>query len=197
MGLWVVIEHIDGAGGTTLAARVSQALAARGHRTLLTAEPGGLGVDPTLRERALQPGISSEERQLWMALDARQNFELNVEPAFRSDTIVIQDRGQWSALVYSGMEDPLVESVGHSGQQPDLYVWLDTPVETCMRRRAGSADDPFDSAPEAVYRGRRSRYQELFAVASCRPFPTTLRVHGDDPLSHQVHRVVNQIETLL
>lgn len=101
--------------------------------------------------------------------------------------VVLQDRGAWSAYAYSGLEDPLVHSVGHQGVPPDLTVLVDADPGTCLQRVSERHRRPFDpsvvpqvgSAPErpsdwrteadwfdasaiGVYEDRYERYHEVY-----------------------------------
>lgn len=129
-GLWVVFEGVDGSGKSTLIDAVSAHLWDLGIQSHQCAEPHHL------RSQCLDESLADDPytRQCWFALDARLNMVRDVEPALADGKVVLQDRGAWSAAVYSSLEDPLVESVGHQGDVPDLTVLVDVPPEVALQR---------------------------------------------------------------
>lgn len=166
--LWVVAEGLDGCGKSTLCENVARILPGlfpegRAPEIIRTREPGGRDVPEVIREEALHPGWDRYTRQLLMGLDARVNFLRNIAPNAGRDVIVLQDRGAPSASVYSGLEDPLVESFGHAGQKPDAYIWVQCdPIIASARVRQRGASNHFDRADITELQKRESAYREYF-----------------------------------
>lgn len=196
--IWIVLDGPDASGKSTLLAALADELTHRGWTVETTREPGGFGVDPRLRRMAL----AAEDpvyRQLLMAADARSNFVANVQPYLRypegsEDVFVLQDRGAWSAAVYSDLEDPLVESLGHDGHQPDAYVLVEADPALCRARAEGRPGQPdqFDAAPLPVYEARASAYRSL---ADGHPGPV-LRADGAGDLGVEADRLATLLEEL-
>lgn len=174
--MWLVAEGVDGSGKSTLCDHLADELYSRGWTVVYTREPGGLGVPCVLREEALDQR-DTMARQLLMAADARINFVRNVQPYLDDpNTVVLQDRGQWSALVYSGLLDPMVESLGHDGTAPDAYLYVRTPPETCYERLSERRwRDQFDSVGRSTLERRQAAYEALVR-SSVTP---VIFAHGD------------------
>lgn len=130
-GRFLVIEGIDGTGKSTLAARLAEALRARGRQVLLTNEPSRLPSGKLILERLTDKSLKLTAHE-WLGMfvaDRRMNIDTIVKPALEAGTDVIQDRSFYSTLVYQG-------EMGISGAEilkrhegwhpvPDLVVILD------------------------------------------------------------------------
>lgn len=167
--IWVVADGIDGSGKSTLieylATLLPAAVQGPAPRIIVTREPGGAGVPGALRSLALSDGLDPVSRQQLMAVDARINYTSNVLPWDGTNTIVLQDRGAPSAAVYSGLEDPLVESYGHQGRKPDLYLWVKCdPIIAHARIAQRGAPDHFDRASLLTLQRRAQAYRNFFST---------------------------------
>jgi len=140
-GLFVVIEGIDGAGKTTQARLLAQALTAQGHDVVLTREPSDGPQGQKLRtylsgsSRHLSPG---EELDLFLA-DRREHVAGIIRPALEQGKVVITDRYYHSSVAYQGALglDPQAIGAAHAdfAPEPDLIVILAIPPEKARERR--------------------------------------------------------------
>jgi dTMP kinase len=140
-GLFIVIEGIDGAGKTTQARLLAQALSAQGHAVVLTREPSDGPQGQKLRAylsgatRHLSP---SEELALFVA-DRREHVDGVIRPALAQGHVVITDRYYHSSAAYQGALglDPraIVASHAEFSPEPDLIVILGIPPEAACERR--------------------------------------------------------------
>lgn len=103
-GRLITIEGIDGAGKTTLAAGLLDALSDRGVNVELLREPGGVAAAERIRELVIDPDlhvVARTEALLYAAARA-QLVEEAIDPLLASGTWVLLDRFIDSSLAYQG-----------------------------------------------------------------------------------------------
>ncbi|HJZ60853.1 MAG TPA: dTMP kinase, partial [Miltoncostaeaceae bacterium] len=145
---FIALEGIDGSGKSTQAARLADALRARGHDVLLTREPGGTPVGERLREVVLSSGgnvAPAAEALIFAAARAQLVAEV-IRPALGDGRWVVADRFVDSSLAYQGAARGLgidavweLNRIAVEGCLPDLAVVLDVPGPLAAGRR-GPAD---------------------------------------------------------
>jgi dTMP kinase len=175
----ITIEGIDGAGKTTLAAALKDALHARGVDVRLLREPGGVEASERVRELVKDPAIriGARAEALLYAAARAQLVEEALRPLLESGAWVLLDRFVDSSLAYQGAGRDLgVEPVrainrfATGGLNPDrtLLLRLD-PALARSRSRArlegldrleGESDDFFERIDRA--------YRELAAAEPAR-----------------------------
>jgi dTMP kinase len=103
-GRLITIEGLDGAGKTTLAARLESALKARGIEVHLLREPGGVQVAERLRELVKDPdlNVGARAEALLYAAARAQLVDEAVRPLLSRDAWVLLDRFVDSSLAYQG-----------------------------------------------------------------------------------------------
>jgi len=103
-GRLITIEGIDGAGKTTLAAVLLEALKARGLDVLLLREPGGVPAAERIRELVIDPDlhVSARTEALLYAAARAQLVEEAIEPLLREGKWLLLDRFIDSSLAYQG-----------------------------------------------------------------------------------------------
>jgi dTMP kinase len=103
-GRLITIEGIDGAGKTTLAAGLLDALTDRGIDIKLLREPGGVPASERIREVVIDPGlhVSARTEALLYAAARAQLVEEAIEPLLASGTWLLLDRFIDSSLAYQG-----------------------------------------------------------------------------------------------
>ena len=103
-GRLITIEGIDGAGKTTLAAGVIDALRARGIDVLPLREPGGVPTAERIRDLVIDPQlpVSARTEALLYAAARAQLVEEAIEPLLARGTWVLLDRFIDSSLAYQG-----------------------------------------------------------------------------------------------
>jgi dTMP kinase len=151
-GRLITIEGIDGAGKTTLAAELLDALKARGHDALLLREPGGVPAAERIRELVIDPDLHMTARTeaLLYAAARAQLVEEGLEPLLRDGRSVLLDRFIDSSLAYQGGGRELgIEAVRAINEfairtaRPDrtLLLLIDPELgRSRSRSRAGSPD---------------------------------------------------------
>ena len=150
-GRFITLEGGDGAGKTLQAARLRDALEARGVSTLLTREPGGSPGAEEIRRLLVSGPVERWEPLAEAMLHAaarRDHLLQTIESALDQGFWVISDRFVDSMIVYQGYGqgadlDVLerISTLSLGGFEPDLTLVLDIPVAEGLRRaevRAGS-----------------------------------------------------------
>ena len=101
-GLFITLEGIDGAGKSTHAAWLVDALAVRGRRVVATREPGGTPLGEALREILLHQKMAHESEALLMFAARRQHVVDVIRPALDRGDIVVCDRFTDATYAYQG-----------------------------------------------------------------------------------------------
>jgi dTMP kinase len=103
-GRLITIEGIDGAGKTTLAGALLDALKARGLDALLLREPGGVPAAERIREVVIDPDlhVTARTEALLYAAARAQLIEEAIEPLLGAGKWVLLDRFIDSSLAYQG-----------------------------------------------------------------------------------------------
>jgi dTMP kinase len=103
-GRLITIEGIDGAGKSTLAAGLLDALKARGLKATLLREPGGVPAAERIRDLVIDPDlhVTARAEALLYAAARAQLVEEAIEPLLREGRWVVLDRFIDSSLAYQG-----------------------------------------------------------------------------------------------
>jgi dTMP kinase len=175
-GLFIALEGGDGAGKSTQAAMLTQALSEAGHVVLRTREPGGTPVGEKLRSLVLDHGqgeIDARCEALMFAAARAAHTVQVIAPAVARGEIVISDRYIDSSIAYQGAGRGLgtdevrkINEWATAGLWPDLTVLLDvSPADGRTRRTAGeSAEDRLESEPDDFHAEIRQAFLDLAAA---------------------------------
>ena len=153
-GRFIAFEGGEGAGKSTQARLLAEALQARGLDVLVTREPGGTRGAEAIR--ALLLGVEGEgwlprAEALLFAAARADHVERVIRPALEAGTWVVCDRFVDSSRAYQGGGSGLTDAeimevhrIGSCGLLPDLAVLIEVPPEEVAarlaRRDAGEAD---------------------------------------------------------
>ena len=168
-GLFITFEGGDGCGKTTQIKLLDEYLKNKGYKTLLTREPGSVGLGEKVREILLNyDGEVSPVCESFLFLaDRAQNVDCIIRPALEEGTIVICDRHTDSSVAYQGYGRGLdierinmLNNIATSGLKPDLTIVLDVDVET-SQARVGSEKDRMESAGIEFFERVRKGYLEI------------------------------------
>lgn len=145
-GRFITLEGIEGAGKSTVARALREALEARGIEVVSTREPGGTPLAERLREVVLEKGteqLSAEAETLLMFAARAVHLDNLIRPALQRGAWVICDRYTDATRAYQGggrgVSSALIEALAveiHRGTDPDLTLWLDLPIEQGLARAA-------------------------------------------------------------
>ena len=140
-GRFLVIEGLDGSGGTTQCQRLTAWLRdVVGREVVLTREPTDLPVGRFIRQ-ALAPDteasvLSDAVLPYLFAADRRDHLDRRVLPALRRGAVVISDRYLHSSLAYQSLSIGFerVAALNKDFPVPDLTVFLQLSPELCVER---------------------------------------------------------------
>lgn len=172
-GLFIVFEGPEGAGKSTQAGLLADALQARGVSVLLTREPGGTAIGEQLRRVLLDPNscamLAETEALLYAAARAQHVGEV-LRPALGQGLVVVCDRFVDSSLAYQGGGRGLpmrplkqIQQLATQGLAPDLRFLLDLPVPLGLSRRFAESAvvNRLDRADRSFHERVREEYLRL------------------------------------
>lgn len=172
-GYFIALEGGDGAGKSTQASLLAEALRAGGRDVVLTRQPGGTALGVRLRELVLHGDhMSARAEVLIFAADKAQHVAEVVRPALERGAVVVTDRYVDSSVAYQGAARELGADEVHrlqlwavDGLAPDLTVVIDLPEEEGRRRR-GEVHDRLESEGASFHTTVRAHF---LAVAQGHP----------------------------
>ena len=178
-GFFISFEGVEGAGKSTQARLLAEALQAAGRQVLLTREPGGTPVSEELRRIVKHtPGdtpLCAEAELLIMAASRAQLMRQVILPFLAQGGVVVCDRFADSTTVYQGYARGLdlnviaqVNALATGGRWPDLTFILDLPVDVGfarVNRRAvtdsATVHDRFEAEAREFHEKVRAGFQAL------------------------------------
>lgn len=173
-GRFITFEGIDGAGKSTQARRLAEALRARGAMVRLTREPGGSPGAEEIRRLLVEGPAerwSGETEVLLFTAARRDHLEKTIRPALTAGEVVICDRFTDSTRVYQGAARgelrALVDRLHADliGLEPDLTFILDMEagpaLERGLARRSG--EDRFEELGAGFQDRLRAGFRALAA----------------------------------
>jgi dTMP kinase len=170
-GLFVAVEGPEGAGKTTLVARLAARLRSGGHDVLVAREPGGTETAEAARRLVLDPAMAWESAaELFLILTARAELVAKaLDPALRAGAVVLCDRYDLSTRAYQiagrGLPEGEVLAANRlatGGLEPALTLVLDLePAEGRKRQAAqGKAPDRMEQADAAMHERVAAAFRE-------------------------------------
>lgn len=200
-GRFITLEGIEGAGKSTVAARLREVLEGRGITVCQTREPGGTPLAERLRTLVLERGaelLAPEAETLLMFAARRIHVDNLIRPALERGAWVLCDRYTDATRAYQGggrgVAADLIESLAravHADVNPDLTLLLDLPVDLGLSRAAArrGAKDRFEAENLAFFERVRARYLEI-----ARTEPRVARVDASRPLAAVVAAALTAID---
>jgi len=171
-GRFITVEGIDGAGKTTLAVALREALSARGLDIVLLREPGGVAASERIRALLKDPEqtIGGRAEALLYAAARAQLVEEALEPQLEAGKWVLLDRFVDSSLAYQGAARGLgIEEVAAinffatGGLQPDRTLLLRLDPARARARQAGRGEvvDRLELEADDFFEAIATAYDEL------------------------------------
>ena len=175
----ITIEGIDGAGKTTLAAALHEALGARGIDAVLLREPGGVALAERIRALVKDPELEIADRAeaLLYAASRAQLVASRVTPALAAGRWVLLDRYLDSSLAYQGAGRALgIEAVraindfATAGLVADrtLLLAIDPAAGRARRGARGERPDRLEREADEFFASVAAAYAELAAAEPAR-----------------------------
>jgi len=179
LGKFISFEGIDGAGKSTHLAFVADQLKERGHKVIVTREPGGTPLGERLRELLLHEKMHLETEALLMFAARREHLAQVIEPALQRGDWVVSDRFTDASFAYQGGGRKLglnkletLEQWVHPHLQPDLTLLFDVPLDVARARLDATRElDKFEQEKAEFFGGTRAEYLRRAAA-----FPKRFRV---------------------
>jgi dTMP kinase len=168
-GKLITLEGVDGAGKSTHLEFLADALRTRGHRVIVTREPGGTDLAERIRQAILaQPMPPGMEALLLFAARADHVVRV-IEPALVAGTWVVCDRFTDATAAYQGAGKgvPLdvierLQELAHPGLTPARTFVFDCSYEVARERLAASRKtlDRFEREDRDFFERVRAAYLE-------------------------------------
>ena len=175
-GRLITLEGGEGAGKSTQARMLADALCELGLPVLRTREPGGAPGAEFLREVLLSDRIDwSGAAETMLHVAARmEHVAKTIRPAIEAGTWVICDRFHDSTMAYQGyglgVDRGMIEVLGTMvGIVPDLTLVLDVPREVALARLRGrgGVDDRYERLNDDFHRRVNEGFREIAVQARC------------------------------
>jgi dTMP kinase len=137
-GAIVAFEGIDGAGKTTQAHRLVDAVRASGLPALYTKEPTDGPWGQKIRRSAEGHRMAMEDELHAFIEDRREHVRDLLAPAVECGVVVVLDRYYFSTAAYQGARGADPAEILRRNEQfappPDVLIFVDTPVDVAMAR---------------------------------------------------------------
>ena len=175
-GRLITLEGGEGAGKSTQARLLADALCDLGLPVLRTREPGGAPGAEFLREVLLSGRIDwSPPAETMLHVAARmEHVTRTIRPAIEAGAWVVCDRFHDSTLAYQGyglgVDRGMIETLGAMvGIVPDLTIVLDVPRAVALGRLRGrgGADDRYERLNEAFHQRVNEGFRAIAAQRRC------------------------------
>ncbi|OQX63209.1 MAG: dTMP kinase [Desulfococcus sp. 4484_241] len=142
--MFITLEGIEGAGKTTQLGYLVEFLERKGHKCVVTREPGGTRIGGAIRKLLLDPANSDlvpEAELLLYAADRAQHVRQVITPALSAGKTVVCDRFYDATEAYQGIARGLdmdlirmLNRVASGGLVPDITILLDISPEAGLKR---------------------------------------------------------------
>jgi dTMP kinase len=174
-GRLITIEGIDGAGKTTLAEALAQALRERGIDVSRLREPGGVEASERVRRLVKDPGLELGARAeaLLYAAARAQLVEQALLPLLETGAWVVLDRFVDSSLAYQGAARGLgiaevraINAFATGGLRPDrtLLLTIDPAAGRARAHGRGGSPDRLEREADVFFARIATAYAELAAA---------------------------------
>ena len=204
-GRFVVLEGLDGAGTTTQARLLAEALRREGRRVHVTAEPSGGPAGALIRQiltrRVSGPdgaGFDPSALALLFAADRLDHLRAEIGPRLEAGEDVVSDRFTLSSLAYQGLttgDMGWVDRVNGRASAPDLTVFLRVPAAVAFRRRAAAATER-ELFEVAAFQRRVAESYDRAIVRLRRAGQRVAEVDGEPPVERVAAAIRAEVERI-
>lgn len=201
LGKFISVEGIDGSGKTTVSEYIANFLIEKGHKVLVTREPGGTGFSEKIRGIIFDENIDATTETLLFAASRREHVEKKIKPALKEGFIVICDRFLDSSIAYQSYaggvtkEDVLLINTFAIGNfSPDLTLYFDVEIETGLSRQKDRVENNrFDNESLEFYKKLKKAYDDMATEDRSR----VIRIDANKELAEVQESVCRVIEEVL
>ena len=195
-GRFITLEGGEGAGKTTQARLLADALTDLGLPTLRTREPGGAPGAEVLRELLLGGAVDwSVPAETLLHFAARaEHVEKTIRPALAAGMWVVCDRFTDSTMAYQGYgqgadRTTIASLIGLLGILPDVTLVLDVSdaVAVARRMRRGADADRYERLDASFHARVRQGFRDIAVAAPAR----CVQIAADGPVA-EVHAAIMQ-----
>jgi dTMP kinase len=173
---FITLEGGEGAGKSTQAALLADALVALGLSVLRTREPGGAPGSETLRGLLLSGNEWSPLAETLLHFAARaEHVAKTIRPALDAGMWVVCDRFYDSTMAYQGYgqgvdRGVIAQLIGYLGIVPNVTLVLDASDEVAAKRRAlrGGDMDRYERLDVAFHTHVRQGFRAIAAAEPAR-----------------------------
>ncbi len=200
-GKFIAFEGGEGAGKSTQAHLLAEALRERGFAVDLTREPGGTPGAEAIRQLLLDPpgeGWGAEAEALLFAAARSDHVTRRIKPALEAGTWVLSDRFVDSSRAYQGGAGALGDSAisalhqfGSGGLRPDLTILIEVDearVATRLKERDGDNSDAIGGRELAYHRSVAAAFSQIAAAD-----PAGFAVINGNNTPENVHRSILEV----
>ena len=176
-GRFITLEGGEGAGKSTQARLLAEALRAAGHAVRMTREPGGAPGAEQLRALLLHgtEGFVPEAETLLHFAARAEHLARTIRPALADGEWVVCDRFTDSTMAYQGygrgVDRAMIATLtAMMRTAPDLTLVLDVSAPVAARRRAARAGaaDRYEALDEAFHARVRAGFRTIAAADPAR-----------------------------
>lgn len=172
-GRFIAFEGGEGAGKSTQARLLAEALRARGLTVITTREPGGTPGAEAIRSLLLSPpgaGWTAEAEALLFAAARADHVAHLIHPALERGDWVVCDRFVDSSRAYQGGAGGLGDAAilalhdfGSAGLRPDRVILLEADEAALSERLTarGAETDAIEGRPAAYHRAVAAAFRTL------------------------------------
>jgi dTMP kinase len=196
-GALIAFEGIDGAGKTTQALAVRDALTAGGYDAIYLREPTDGQYGRRLREIMVsgREDVSPMQEFELFRDDRREDVRLNIAPALQRGAIVCLDRYYISSMAYQGALglDPEFIRVENEkiAPRPDLVLYFWLPVEESVARIRASRREGQNLFEVQHYQ------QKVFDILESMTEPPLVKIDARRPVDEVTAAALARIQALL
>ena len=168
--MFLTFEGIEGAGKSTIMARMAEQLRGQGLAVRMTREPGATAFGRELRRLLLDSRnahLSVRTELLLFLADRAQHLQEVIMPALAEGALVLCDRYADSTLAYQGYGRgmPLDKLAGFiefatDGIWPDMTLLLDVPVELGLARAGERHREEGTAISEGRFEAERLEFHQ-------------------------------------
>lgn len=191
MKAFITIEGVEGAGKSTQATRLADALRREGKNVVLTREPGGTELGRSLRRMLLDEPViepTPETELLLYLADRAEHVRRLIGPALERGAVVIADRFSDSTVAYQAYGRALAEAdvrrldrFARGDLQPGLTFVLDLPAaEGLARARSARPADRLERESLEFHERVRAGFAAIAAAEPERVVLLDARREVDD-----------------